>query len=231
MIPYVYLIGWTKLDRWYIGCRHAKNCHPSELWKPYFTSSDIVKAFREEHGEPDSFKILNEFSTGEEALAFEEEKQKEYDVLNDEKWLNANIGGKKFYCTTAWIGKKHSEESKIKISISQIGKKLSEETKRKIRESMKGKNRGPQSKEHRQKLSNSMKGEKGPWYGKTRSEETKRKIKETYRLKKTYPNLFKSFFLNFCSSSRSAIEAFFLLIAAVILLHEEKSRSFSSRKN
>lgn len=50
-VPYTYLIGWSKLNKWYYGSRTAKNCHPSELWIKYFTSSKFVKEFRRLYGE------------------------------------------------------------------------------------------------------------------------------------------------------------------------------------
>jgi len=38
-LPYTYLIGWSNLNTWYYGRRTSKNCHPSDLWQKYFTSS------------------------------------------------------------------------------------------------------------------------------------------------------------------------------------------------
>jgi hypothetical protein len=38
-ISYTYLIGWSKLDKWYYGVRYASNCNPDELWVKYKTSS------------------------------------------------------------------------------------------------------------------------------------------------------------------------------------------------
>lgn len=70
-IPYVYLIGWSKLDRWYYGSRRAKGCHPDELWVSYKTSSKAVKAFSKKHGDPDVLEIRKIFDTGEEALMYE----------------------------------------------------------------------------------------------------------------------------------------------------------------
>ena len=61
-IPYTYLIGWSKLNKYYYGVRYAKNCHPSDLWTKYFTSSKYVKQFREENGEPDIIEIRKTFS-------------------------------------------------------------------------------------------------------------------------------------------------------------------------
>lgn len=45
-LTYTYLIGWSNHNKWYYGRRTAKNCHPNEFWKTYFTSSKYVKEFR-----------------------------------------------------------------------------------------------------------------------------------------------------------------------------------------
>lgn len=167
-IPYVYLIGWTKLDKWYIGSRTAVGCHPSDLWKTYFTSSEYVKDFREANGEPDSFEILKKFEEPKEALAFEEEKQREFDVINNDKFLNKNIGGKDFYCIGAWIGKKHSEETKEKIKNALLGRKDSLETRLKKSLSRIGEK-------------NPRWGKPSPMLGKKQSEKFKKRMSEVHK--------------------------------------------------
>jgi len=152
MKPYVYLIGWTTLDTWYIGCRHSKNCDPTDLWKTYFTSSKYVKRFRQENGEPDHIEILKEFIDPIEALFFEKQKQEEFDVLKKENWLNRAIRSEKF------IFLKCSEETKRKISESMKGVKKSKEHIEKIRIANTGKK--IHSEEFKQKLSKMMKGRK-----------------------------------------------------------------------
>ena len=69
-----------------------------------------------------------------------------------------------------------SEEAKRKTATANTGKKRTEETKRKISESNKGKVLGPLSDEHRKKVSESLKGNKNPFYGKKHKKETKQKI-------------------------------------------------------
>lgn len=77
---------------------------------------------------------------------------------------------------TGKIGRKHSEETKIKLSLAHTGKKrkpMSEESKRKLSESMKGKNLGKKrTEEQRQQQSLRQIGREG----KSHSEETKRKL-------------------------------------------------------
>ena len=61
---------------------------------------------------------------------------------------------------------------------ANTGKKRSEETRRKISESNTGKIMGPLSDEHRLKLSQSLKGDKNPFYGKTHDPELKKRMNE-----------------------------------------------------
>ena len=61
---------------------------------------------------------------------------------------------------------------------ANTGKKRSEETRRKISESNTGKIMGPPSDEHRFKLSQSLKGDKNPFYGKTHDPELKKRMNE-----------------------------------------------------
>lgn len=72
-------------------------------------------------------------------------------------------------------GRKHTEESKRKISAAHKGKRLSEEHKRKISEAHMGKKRAPFSEEHKRKISLANKGKPSCNKGKKHSVEHKRK--------------------------------------------------------
>ena len=74
-----------------------------------------------------------------------------------------------------------SEEAKKKMSESHKGKKISEEAKKKIAEAHKG---IKLSEEHKNKISEACKCEKNPLYGKHLSEETKKKMSEAKKGKK-----------------------------------------------
>ena len=91
--PYTYLIGWSKLNKWYYGVRYSKKCHPSDLWVNYFTSSKYVDEFRKKNGEPDIIQIRKIFTNGEQAIKWEEKVLKKLKVLNENKWINKNISG------------------------------------------------------------------------------------------------------------------------------------------
>ena len=72
------------------------------------------------------------------------------------------------------IGFKHSEETKIRMSLAQKGRKHSEETKQKISLSHRG---IKFSKEHCHNLSLSLRGRTTSWKGRHHTEETKQKIR------------------------------------------------------
>lgn len=93
MKPYVYLIGWKKHDLWYYGVSYKKNCHPSQLWETYFTSSSYVSETRMKFGEPDVVEIRRTFSSKEKACLWEEKVLRRMNVLKEDKWLNKNVSG------------------------------------------------------------------------------------------------------------------------------------------
>ena len=84
-----------------------------------------------------------------------------------------------------------SKDHKDKISRALLGKKRdiggmknkkhSKNSKEKISQSMKGKNKIPLSEEHKDKISKSLKGNKNPNFGKKISKETKEKISHSMK--------------------------------------------------
>jgi len=93
-IPFTYLIGWSKQNKWYYGARWAKNCSPDSLWVTYFTSSQHVKKFRQLYGEPDVIEVRKTFSTEEAAQIYEERVLRRLNVLKKDKWLNKGVNGR-----------------------------------------------------------------------------------------------------------------------------------------
>jgi hypothetical protein len=175
MQPYTYYLFHKPTGKHYYGVRTAKNCHPDELWKTYFSTSKIVKSLREQYGD-DSFdyKVRKLFETPKDALEWETKFLTRIDAASKDEWLNQHNGGGKF--TTAekgsWItGKTHNEKTRRKISEARkqyvgekhpmYGKNHSEESKRKMAE-----NRSP------------MFGKHNPFYGKKHSDELKKFISE-----------------------------------------------------
>jgi hypothetical protein len=87
-VPYTYLIGWTKHDKWYYGVRYAKHCDPTDLWITYFTSSDYVRRFVEEFGQPDVIQIRKTFDAVDDARKWEERVLRRMRVVLNERWIN-----------------------------------------------------------------------------------------------------------------------------------------------
>ena len=112
-IPFTYLIGWTAHNRWYYGARYAKGCFPKDLWFSYFTSSKQVKAFREQHGEPDVIEVRRTFLSQSDARFWEHKVLRRLNVIDSERWLNKSQADGKFICTRA-----HRRNSKTHVFIA-----------------------------------------------------------------------------------------------------------------
>lgn len=101
--PYTYLIGWSKINKWYYGVRTAKKskciyesgCHPDDLWNVYFTSSPSVEQFRKQYGEPDIIQIRKTFSSKDEAQNWESSVLQRIGAKHNDKWLNKHDSNNK----------------------------------------------------------------------------------------------------------------------------------------
>ena len=71
---------------------------------------------------------------------------------------NMTYGGEGTIGKKSWLGKKHNDETKLKISQSLKGKIRSKEHSDNISKSTKGKKRKPFTEEHKRKISESNKG-------------------------------------------------------------------------
>lgn len=187
MSPYTYLIGWSGLDRWYYGVRHSEKADPTELWKTYFTSSNVVKQFCEENGEPDVVIVRKVFADADKARTWEHRVLQRLNVRGSDRWLNQcdNLfpfnSTNKAYMKTPEYRKKISEANKGRVpwnkgrtgvqkfgprsaeSIEKsraghLGSKRSEATKRNISAALKGK---PQSAESNEKRRQTMLSKRG----------------------------------------------------------------------
>jgi hypothetical protein len=123
-IPYTYLIGWSKNNKWYYGVKFAKGCNPNMFWKEggYFTSSEYVKEYRKIHGEPDVIQIRKKFNCPIKACRWEEKVLNKMGVIkeNSDMWLNKCIS--RAISTNVIIesnkNRQITEESKLKNSES-----------------------------------------------------------------------------------------------------------------
>ena len=95
----------------YYGVRFAKDCHPDDLWKTYFTSSAYVAEYRIEHGEPDIIEIRQRF-TGDErrqrSLLWETRVLKKIGAVDRPDFLNKHGNGAYDHSNTE-IEKKRGE--------------------------------------------------------------------------------------------------------------------------
>lgn len=86
--PYTYLIGWPEHNKWYYGVRYANNCHPSDLWNPYKTSSKTVQEYISLYGDPSIKQIRRVFLCKDSARIWENKVLKKLNVVFEDKWLN-----------------------------------------------------------------------------------------------------------------------------------------------
>jgi len=184
-IPYTYRITFLETGQHYYGVRYAKNCHPSDLWSTYFTSSAIIESLIQKYGlENFIYEIRKEFPNNpKKARLWESKVLSKIDAANNTNYLNQHNGDNKFYCKS---GYKHTEKTKLKISNAHKGKKLSEETKQKLSLAGVGKKHTAEtkqklflanigkklSKETKKCISAALTGK----YGRTHSETTKQKM-------------------------------------------------------
>ena len=204
-MAYTYLIRHNPTRRVYYGVRTANTKPPLEdLWQEYFTSSKRIHEIIAADG-ADSFdvEIRKIFDDKAAAIAWEKRVLTRCKVMEDSRWINANIGG--YILPTAEScakisafhkGVAKSDEHKQKISEANRGKKkgpLSVETRVKISAKKSGENNPmfgvPYTEERRLKQSDSMKGKPSPFKGKTVSEEQKQRQREKMLGRKIDPDV------------------------------------------
>lgn len=173
-LPYTYLLGWSAHNKFYYGVRFSSNCHPSELWVTYFTSSKHVKKFYDKFGPPNIIKIRKIFTTSEKARLWETKVLKRMNVVNNEMWLNKtdNIAIDPKCALIGSLnnkGVKKSISHRENIKKANIGKILSEEHKKNISDGHKNRTNIEKAETSIKKsiaMKGKMVGDKNPMYGK-----------------------------------------------------------------
>jgi hypothetical protein len=176
--PYLYLVGWSKENVWYIGRQTGVNCHPGNLWVSYFTSSKYVKSFRDEHGEPNIIECRWVFDSIEECCASEDRLLERLKIGFDNKlFLNKKPGRKWHNHGATFNMPKNKANAILKETGERLGKISTEDQRwktgevvghsfgltfppdekrnKKISYALSGKKK---TKEHRDKMSKSKKG-------------------------------------------------------------------------
>lgn len=91
-IPYTYLIGWSKLDKWYYGSKTSNSkkdvANPESFWVNYFTSSKEVQHYRSTHGEPDVIQVRRTFNNPNDCYSWEMRVLRRLKAVNSSKWIN-----------------------------------------------------------------------------------------------------------------------------------------------
>lgn len=179
MRPFVYRLT-SKNGEFYYGCRYSQDCSPEDLWASYFTSSDVVKGLIEEHGtQYFTTKIVFECETPDQALHLERNliarTHKRPGCLN--QFLCRKDGTPVHFGTYG----NHTEETKMKISVSNKGRKRSQEMRDNI---SKGKTGRPWTEKQRNSI---QQFKNTPKYN-----ETRRKIVETSRRRTKTPEELKA---------------------------------------
>lgn len=168
-IAYTYYLYHKPTGQKYYGVRYSKKCHPSDLWITYFSSSQTVSDLIKEYG-IDSFKfeVRKTFDSVDKARKWEQRVLWRLKVVRKRDWINKSYGtGWTDHVTVGMLGKKHSEETKAKMKISQTGE-----------------NNGFYGKTHskitKEKISKAHKGVSRPWtLDRIVSDETRRKISKS----------------------------------------------------
>ena len=180
-IGYTYCIIFKPTRQFYYGSRCAKNCHPSELWATYFTSSVIVKNLIEKHGtESFEYEIRKIFPVNPKQAQFWEKKvlrrmkaSQRPDCLNRSNgvvpsrhgWRNSFFGKEHSDITrkvlseraSKRIGEKNSNWKGGKTALRKMKKYETEEEKREAQSIFMMNNNPMSCKEKREKVSDSAK--------------------------------------------------------------------------
>jgi hypothetical protein len=149
------MIGWSKQKKYYYGVQFGKNANPNNLWKTYFTSSNNVKKFIENYGDPDIIEIRKTFLTPCKARAWETKVIQRMNLVENQNWLNKTDNTSKFY----FEGPRgpRSKEHTEKLRKSHIGKKITAEHKEKLHT---GRRNSKNTPEHTAAILKAVKGKK-----------------------------------------------------------------------
>jgi len=150
-IPFTYCLTHTTTKRRYYGVRYKRGCSPADLWDKYFSSSKAVHSLIQKYGLCSfTYEIRKTFSNKKDAINWEHKVLRRLKVTERSEWINANVGK-----ASPNDGRKVSDQTKLKMSLSQrgekngfFGKKHTAETRTKISIGNRGRTRTEESKKH-----------------------------------------------------------------------------------
>jgi hypothetical protein len=203
---FVYLIINTQNGKGYVGCKQylIGKAKTNSKWETYMGSSKYLKEDIKKIGKKHfRFEVIAEYINKRSLRYYEAHYQMKWDVLtatiegtDEPAFYNSYVGGKFYRPVESYtigekhhmFGRKHTEETKKKISEMSKGRKHTEETKKKISKIRKGKKHTEESKK---KMSEAQIGRKHTEehikkiaernFGRKHTEETKRKMSEAHK--------------------------------------------------
>lgn len=138
MIPYTYILKHIPTSTYYYGCRYAKDCHPTDLWASYKTSSRHVKILIEQYGEGSfEYEVRKVFDSELKCRQWEHKVLRRLNVVNRAEFINKtdNISISTECAAKGRLNRKASQKQKETASVlgkRNTGRKHTEETKRKV---------------------------------------------------------------------------------------------------
>jgi hypothetical protein len=118
--PYVYHIAWTKngINIHYIGMQYKRNCHPTNFWRTYFTSSKVVNEWIDYFGNPDIIEIRKTFDDEQKCREYEHKLLTKLNLKSNQHiWLNKSKGK----CPRGKEGPNKNNKKIITANLIRIG--------------------------------------------------------------------------------------------------------------
>ncbi len=156
-VPYTYLIGWTKLNKWYYGVEYANNlqrvANPRNLFNTYFTSSRTVSDLIKKVGNPDVISVRKTFASSDEAREWEHKVLRRMQVIHKDQWINmTNNRAIVFERTEEYLAK--LRKPKLSYTVSERSRAANKARGIKLR----GSRRPPRTDEWSNKIAEGRKG-------------------------------------------------------------------------
>jgi len=97
--PYLYRLCWSSTNKHYIGIEYKQSrliANPENLWVTYFTSSNHVSKYIEEHGQPDIIEVRKTFNNRQDVVDYETKLLHKLNARNNNTLLNVSEGASGF---------------------------------------------------------------------------------------------------------------------------------------
>jgi hypothetical protein len=171
---YTYYLFHVPTSKKYYGVRWANTCAPhDDLWKKYFSSSEIVTDLVDQYGK-DSFvvEVRKEFTTSIDAVIYENRVLHKLKAVEKEDWLNQSYAFGPHY-VLVWTDARREQFRQMAIGENNpnYGNYWTEEQKQIARDRVSGEKNPMYGKKkpeaELQAMSERVKGNKNPMYEKT----------------------------------------------------------------